>query len=80
MCSGLVSLKPGKSVGTHSTKSYEELIIVLEGKGKVEVNGRKPYNVKTGVAVYNPPNTEHNVINSGKGVLRYIYVVAKVKK
>jgi quercetin dioxygenase-like cupin family protein len=80
MCSGLVSLKPGKTVGTHSTKQYEELIIILEGKGKVEVNGHKPFIVQSGVAVYNPPNTEHNVINTGRKILRYIYVVARVKK
>jgi len=80
MCSGLVSLKPGRSVGAHSTKGYEEIVIVLEGSGKVEIKGQKPFMVKPGIAVYNPPQTEHNVVNTGKKVLRYIYVVAKVKK
>lgn len=80
MCSGLVSLKPGKSVGTHSTKQFEELIIILNGKGKVEIKGQKPFMVETGVAVYNPPQTEHNVINTGTTLLRYIYIVAEARR
>ena len=79
MCSGLVSLKPGKSVGTHSTKDYEEIIIILEGKGKIEIQGQKSVKAEPGIVVYNPPQTEHNVINTGKKQLRYIYVVAKTK-
>ncbi|MBS4016205.1 MAG: cupin domain-containing protein [Candidatus Latescibacteria bacterium] len=79
MCSGLVSLKPGDSVGEHSTKDYEELIIILEGNGIVKVKGQKLIKAKPGIAVYNPPQTEHNVINTSKKPLRYIYVVAKTK-
>ena len=80
MCSGQVSLKPGKSVGIHSTKQFEELIIILNGKGKVEIKGQKPLTVQTGMAVYNPPQTEHNIINTGTRLLRYIYIVAEAKK
>ncbi len=108
MCSGLVGLKPGESVGEHSTKDYEELLIILEGSGSVMIKGQKPISkmdskqlpgkphpnritsliktrtgyrlkVKPGMVVYNPPQTEHNVINTSKKQLRYIYVVAKTK-
>ena len=39
MHSGLVTLKPGESVGKHSTHSKEEIIIVLEGEGTFIISG-----------------------------------------
>jgi len=76
--SGLVILQPQKSCGKHSTENYEELLIVLEGKGKVEITGKRSIPIKANVAVYHPPHTEHNVINTGTELLKYIYIVTKV--
>ena len=80
MRSGLVLLTSGKSVGKHSTENFEELIVVLEGRGQVKINGKKPFEIKSGVAVYCPPETEHNVVNTGNVPLRYLYIVAELKK
>jgi quercetin dioxygenase-like cupin family protein len=77
--SGLVVLSNGKSVGKHSTENFEELVVVLEGRGRFKITGQKPLEIKLGVAVYCPPETEHNVVNTGSDPLRYLYVVAKVK-
>ncbi len=77
MRSGLVRLKPGESVGVHSTKDREELIIVLEGKGEFLVSGRNPSLLRKGVFFYCPPETEHNVKNTGGNILKYVYVVSK---
>jgi mannose-6-phosphate isomerase-like protein (cupin superfamily) len=33
MKSGLVILEPGQTVGRHSTRTHEELLVILEGKG-----------------------------------------------
>ena len=77
--SGLVSLSNGKSVGKHSTKNYEELIVFLEGRGQVQITGQKPFEINSGVAVYIPSETEHNVVNTGNSPLRYIYIVALTK-
>ena len=77
--SGLVLLTSGKSVGKHSTENFEELIIVLEGKGQMQITGQNPLEIVSGVAVYCPPETEHNVINTGSEPLRYLYIVAEVK-
>ncbi|MDO9578600.1 MAG: cupin domain-containing protein [Candidatus Cloacimonadales bacterium] len=79
MRSGMVRLAPGTSVGIHNTNSYEELIIVLEGKGEFRITGQEPLAIEYGTIAYCPPETEHNVINTGSSALRYIYVVAKVK-
>lgn len=79
MRSGLVQLSPWASVGAHSTEGYEELVVVLEGQGEMRVTGQSSLAIGKGVIVYCPPETEHNVVNTGDGVLRYVYVVAKAK-
>jgi quercetin dioxygenase-like cupin family protein len=75
--SGLVTLAPGESVGEHSTEYHEELIIVLSGTGYLEAEGIMRTEIGAGIFAYNPPNTKHNVTNTGSEPLRYIYVVTK---
>jgi mannose-6-phosphate isomerase-like protein (cupin superfamily) len=77
MRSGLVVLAPGKSVGRHSTGKQEELLVVLEGRGQMLITGGEPLPVVAGTAVYCPPRREHDVLNTGPGSLRYVYVVAR---
>lgn len=79
MSSGLVSLKPGENVGEHSTKSYEEMLVILNGKGEAVSNKSEKLNIEKGQIVYIPPNTIHNVYNTGDSVLQYIYIVAKTE-
>ena len=77
MRSGMVTLQPGEDCGSHNTEDYEELIIVLEGCGEVETEGTGKREIRKGQVAYNPPQTEHNVHNTGTEQLRYIYVVSK---
>lgn len=79
MRSGLVTLGPGEECGSHNTEDYEELIVVLEGRGEVETEGEGRRSIETGQVAYNPPRTQHNVHNTGSGQLRYIYVVSKAE-
>jgi mannose-6-phosphate isomerase-like protein (cupin superfamily)/predicted enzyme related to lactoylglutathione lyase len=76
--SGLVVLAPGKSVGKHSTEAHEEMVIVLEGRGQMVLADGRRVDISKESAAYSPPNTEHDVVNTGSGVLRYIYVVTPV--
>lgn len=51
---------------------------MLEGRGEMRFfNGHPPVPLGAGLAVYGPPNSEHDVINTGDTPLRYVYVVAK---
>ena len=77
MESGLVVLAPTKSVGKHSTKNYEEALIVLAGSGEMRITGGPTLKLKQNVVAYCPPSTEHDVVNTGSGPLRYLYLVAK---
>jgi mannose-6-phosphate isomerase-like protein (cupin superfamily) len=79
MESGLVVLAPQQSVGKHSTGQHEELLVVLEGKGEMIFKNKFSLPVEANHAVYCPPQTEHDVKNTGTSVLRYVYVVADTK-
>ena len=80
MRSGFVRLMPGKSVGWHSTKQNEESLVVLRGQGAVVIQGRPARNFVAPHFVYVPPDSRHNVVNTGQGVLEYVYIVAPVVK
>ena len=75
--SGLVVLKACESVGRHSTGSFEEMLVVLEGDGEMIFSDGSVMQLSAHTVAYCPPETEHDVRNSGKGTLRYIYMVAK---
>ena len=75
--SGLVTLQPGQDVGAHNTESYEELIIVLEGEGELETELTGRIKIAKGQIAFNPTNTQHNVISTGKTPMKYIYIVAR---
>lgn len=79
MRSGLVSLEPNQAVGKHSTKGNEEMLVVLEGKGTMVFHDGSELAVEANHVLYCPPQTEHNVVNGGKGTLRYVYIVAKAE-
>lgn len=75
--SGRVYLKPGDNVGEHSTESYEELVIILKGSGEVENHLKERFQIKEGQIIYIPPNSTHNVYNTGTEPMIYIYIVTK---
>jgi mannose-6-phosphate isomerase-like protein (cupin superfamily) len=77
MHSGLVTLMPSQSVGRHSTENYEEALIILAGVGEMRIDGGQVMQLKPMVLAYCPPDTEHDVFNTGTEPLRYIYIVAK---
>jgi mannose-6-phosphate isomerase-like protein (cupin superfamily) len=76
MKSGYVMLEPGRSVGRHSTEHHEEILVVLEGQGEMVFRDGSALAIKGNTAVYCPPETEHDVRNTGTESLRYVYVVA----
>jgi len=76
MRSGFVRLKPGESVGWHSTAQNEESLIILRGTGDALIEGQAKHAFSAVQSLYMPPATRHNVENTGREVLEYIYVVA----
>ena len=78
MKSGHMTLKPGESVGEHKTEAKEEAIIILEGKAEVYCEGKILFTVQEHNLIYIPPETNHDIKNSGDKPLRYVYVLAPV--
>jgi oxalate decarboxylase/phosphoglucose isomerase-like protein (cupin superfamily) len=72
--SGCVSHAPGKSGHEHSTQSYEEMLVVLRGQGKVVIAGRDSLTIQAGDIAYIPPHTTHLVRCTGDVPLQYVYI------
>lgn len=80
MRSGFVRLKPGATVGRHTTGQNEESLVILRGKGEALIDGQEKRSFAAPAFAYIPPNTRRNVSNTGKDILEYVYVVAPAAK
>ena len=78
MRGGSVKLKPGESVGWHSTGEQEEALVILRGSGTANIEGHADVPVHEKMLAYIPPGTKHNVTNTGTELLEYVWVVAPV--
>lgn len=71
--SGCVVLKEGESIGEHNTENAEEILIILEGKGGLFMDRYRQLDFEKDAALYIPPHTIHDVGNTGRGLLKYIF-------
>ena len=76
MRSGYVRLKPGETVGWHTTGKNEESLVILTGRGEARLEGQPARAFSAPALIYIPPALKHNVANTGEGMLEYVYVVA----
>jgi len=77
--SGFVTLQPEESVGEHVTESKEEVIILLGGTARISFGQGDSMLAEAPAVVYMPPETKHNVTNTGSALLRYVFVTSPVK-
>jgi mannose-6-phosphate isomerase-like protein (cupin superfamily) len=78
MRSGRVYLAPGQACGRHSTKDREELLVFLSGQGELIIDEKDSFQIGRGKVSYIPKQTIHDVKNTGKDPLVYVYCVAPV--
>jgi len=76
--SGLVTLRPKESIGEHKTDQKEEVIIILKGSATIYYAKNKKIKAPRNSFTYIPPDTLHNLENSGSKILQYVYVTAQV--
>lgn len=76
----LTVIPPGVSVGTHTHGSEdEEIYVVIDGTGTVELDGRVT-EVGAGDVIINPPGGTHGLVATGQVPLRMVVVdVARVR-
>ena len=73
-----VRLMPGARMARHSTGAREELLIMLDGRLRIEATSpasvQRRLTVTRGEAVFLPKRTPHAVINASKAHAMYLYV------
>jgi mannose-6-phosphate isomerase-like protein (cupin superfamily) len=79
MRSGFVRLKPGETVGWHTTGQNEETLVILRGQGAALIEGQPARAFAAPTIAYIPPTTRHDVANTGTELLEYVYVVAPAR-
>ena len=80
MRGGSVKLKPGESVGWHSTGEQEEALVILRGSGVANIERHADVPVQEKMLAYISPATRHNVTNTGAELLEYVWVVAPIRQ
>jgi mannose-6-phosphate isomerase-like protein (cupin superfamily) len=76
MRSGRVRLVSGESIGLHNTQGNEELLVFLSGSGVAQVGEDARLQVGVGRVAYIPPQTAHDIVNTGTEPLVYVFCVA----
>jgi mannose-6-phosphate isomerase-like protein (cupin superfamily) len=79
MRSGFVRLKPGATVGWHTTGKHEEALVILHGQGEALIDDQSKKSFVAPAFAYIQRAARHNVLNTGKEPLEYVYVVAPAK-
>lgn len=59
-------VRPGVTTRAHHLEGADEIYIVTEGKGRVEIAGIKPTDVTAGDVVVIPMGTSQRITNIGK--------------
>lgn len=77
--SGCVILDKGENIGEHDTETQEEVLIILEGKGELLLAKNDKIDFEKGSALYIPPNTLHDVKNTGESSLKYVFFTCPVR-
>ena len=70
----LMSLEPGEDIGSE-THDVDQLLFVVEGEGKVVLDGRDE-RFEDGMVVCVPAGTRHNILNTDDEPMRLFTVYA----
>ncbi len=76
---GHVILEKKEEIGEHSTSGREEALIILKGKGQLIINKEDCLDFEDNTVLYVPPQTTHNVKNTGNRTLEYIFITSNAK-
>ncbi|MFZ0962819.1 MAG: cupin domain-containing protein [Terriglobia bacterium] len=76
MRSGFDRLKPGGTVGWHTTGNNEESSVILHGRSEVRLEGQSPRPFAAPAFAYIPPSSRHNVAHTREEPSEYAYVIA----
>ena len=72
MSVGITELPPHKEMIPHTHKEEEEIIVVIQGNGKVKV-GDSVEKLEPNTAVVFPKGKSHMIINESNEVMKFIF-------
>lgn len=72
---GIISFKPGQSLGAHYHEKVEETFFFLEGRPQILVN-EKPYRVEEGDAFRLSPLERHDIVNDTSSAIKVLFIKA----
>ena len=70
---GINETYPGSMVPPHKHDLEEEVMYFINGRGQF-ITESEVIDIEPGTVIYNPPGSEHRIINNGDEVLRFIWV------
>ncbi len=70
---GIVLIKPGERMGEHGHRQVEETFYVLEGRGKMIVDGEQ-FPAGPGDAFYVPAPERHDILNDGASDMKVAFI------
>ena len=78
--SGHVILEAGENIGEHSTENREEVVVILKGRGEAKIGKRGILKIRRNAVLYVPPQTIHDIKNTGSKVLEYIFITSPANR
>jgi mannose-6-phosphate isomerase-like protein (cupin superfamily) len=69
----LTIVHPGSTVGVHTHEEDEELYVIIDGRGIMNVDGER-FEVESGDVILNPPHGTHEMWNEGTEPIRMVVV------
>lgn len=70
---GITEMSGNSKIAAHAHDNEEEILFIYEGKGLIEIEGKK-YSLEKGVAVFVPVGCRHSFINAQKEKLCWVWV------
>ncbi|MEZ9819938.1 cupin domain-containing protein [Shewanella sp. 10N.286.45.A1] len=72
-----VVIPPNSTVGYHKHANNEEIYIVIEGQGAMNLNG-KDISIKKGDMILNQPFGEHGLVNNSDSVIDILVIQVSI--
>lgn len=67
----IMSIPPGGEIGSEVHQDNDQMLILVEGSGKVTLDGRES-DFNTGDVVVAPAGTEHNFVTTGDTAMKIV--------
>lgn len=67
--------EPGSGIPIHKHTNSEEAMFVIEGKGKLIVEGEE-YELYPGTCIFSPLGVEHQILNTGDTPFKIVWAYA----